>query len=618
MVMRQMRENTKWIMLITALAFIALMVFEWGMDATGRSGAQVSGGEIGRVEGQAVTYEEYMLTYRNLYNQQQAAMGGQTISNAMNRQIEDRAWEQVVSDKLIQRELRRRGIRVTDEEIRQAARSVPPQEFMSNPMFLTDGRFDMNKYTQFLSSPAVDNELLMQLEAYYRDVIPRSKLYFQVVAGTHLTDGDIWQMYRDANETASVRFLAFDPNLLVPDEAVTVTDQEIQRWYSEHRDELQRSAQASVRFIAIPKAPTAADSAEVRARVDSLRTAIVGGADFGEAARAVSSDSASAVNGGELTIRRGQTVPEFDEAAFSRPIGQVGEPVRTMYGWHLMRVDARGADSAVVRHILIPVERSLDSEDALLARADSMDALAESRSLDDVARTFGLTPMDATFSEDFPMIALIGTVDEGADWAFSQQPAVGDVSSVLENDDAFYLLELTGRTEAGTIPLEEARNPIRMRLMTEKKLERTRQTANQALEQLESGATMEQVSQSMNVALVEQGPFTRGDNVPGLGQVNAAIGAAFGLTPGARSGVIEANEMLFILESTGRTYADEEEFRMQVPFLRQQTLASLQNQRWNQFLAALEEDANIVDARKQVLQPAGSQQQLPMSGGFGF
>jgi len=617
MVMRQMRENTKWIMLITALAFVALMVFEWGMDATGRSGAQMTGGEIGRVEGEPVTYEEYMAAYRNLYNQQQAAMGGQSISTAMNRQIEERAWQQVVSDKLIRRELKRRGITVTNDEIRQAARSVPPAEFMSNPMFLTDGQFDMNKYTQFLASPAVDNQLLLQLEAYYRDIIPRSKLYFQVVAGTHLTDGDLWQMFRDANETASVRFLAFDPNLLVPDEAVTVTDQEIRRWYNEHQKDLQRSAQASVRFIAISKAPTAADSAAVRARVDSLRTAILNGADFGEAARAMSADSASAVNGGELTIRRGQTVPEFDEAAFSRPVGQVGEPVRTMYGWHLLRVDSRDGDSAVVRHILIPIERTLESEDALLARADSMDALAESRSLDEIAQTFGLTPSEATFSEDFPVIALIGPVDEGADWAFKEQPATGDVSPVLENDDVFYLLELTGRTPAGTIPLEEARNAIRTRLMTEKKLERTRQTANQALEQLNRGATMEQVAQSMNVALQEQGPFTRGDNVPGLGQVNAAIGTAFGLQPGERSGVVEANEMLYIIESTGRTYADEEQFRAQLPFLRQQTLASLQNQRWNQFLAALEEEADIVDARAQVLRPASAQPQ-PARGGFGF
>ena len=279
-------------------------------------------------------------------------------------------------------------------------------------------------------------------------------------------------------------------------------------------------------------------------------------------------------------------------------------------------VDARGGDSAVVRHILLPIERSLESEDALFARADSMDALSESRSLDEIARTFNLPASEATIGEDFPVIALIGPVDEGADWAFGQQPEVGTVSPVFESESAFYMFELTGRTPAGTIPLAEARNAIRTRLMTEKKLERARQTANQALEQLNGGATMEQVAQSRNVALQEQGPFTRGENVPGLGQVNAAIGTAFGLEPGARSGVVEANEMLYILESTGRTFADEQQFRAQLPFLRQQTLQSLQNQRWNQFIAALEEDATIVDARDQVLQPATAQQ--PMPGGFGF
>ena len=56
--MRQMREATKPIMLLAALAFVALMVFEWGMDMSGRSGGSV--GEIGSVNGQPVNYESYM------------------------------------------------------------------------------------------------------------------------------------------------------------------------------------------------------------------------------------------------------------------------------------------------------------------------------------------------------------------------------------------------------------------------------------------------------------------------------------------------------------------------------------------------------------------------------
>src|SRR5690606_7472615 len=122
--MRQMRENTKWIMLVTALAFVALMVFEWGMDMTGRSGP-LSAGEIGRVNGESIMYEEWLAVYNNVYQQQQSALDG-PITSAMRRQIEDAAWDQLVTQRLLQQELDRRGIRVSDEEIRDAARVSPP------------------------------------------------------------------------------------------------------------------------------------------------------------------------------------------------------------------------------------------------------------------------------------------------------------------------------------------------------------------------------------------------------------------------------------------------------------------------------------------------------------
>ena len=69
--MRQMRDNMKVIMLVTAVAFVGLMVFGWGMDITGRSSAAATGGELGRVNGEPITYEEWNLAYRNLYEQQQ-------------------------------------------------------------------------------------------------------------------------------------------------------------------------------------------------------------------------------------------------------------------------------------------------------------------------------------------------------------------------------------------------------------------------------------------------------------------------------------------------------------------------------------------------------------------
>ena len=157
--MRQMRENTKWIMLVTAIAFVALMVFEWGMDITGQSSG--SFGELGRVNGTPVTYEMYQAAYRNLYDQISNAQED-PITSAQNRDIEEAAWNESVNQVLVQQELARRGIRVSDQEIRDAARFSPPQELMGDPIFQTDGQFDIQRYQEFLAT-AADELFLLQL-----------------------------------------------------------------------------------------------------------------------------------------------------------------------------------------------------------------------------------------------------------------------------------------------------------------------------------------------------------------------------------------------------------------------------------------------------------------------
>src|SRR6185369_12142827 len=169
--MNQMRANMKWIMILTAVTFVGLMVFGWGMDITGRSGSNATGGEIGRVNGEPVTYQEWTLAVRNLQEQQQRGASG-PLGAAMNKQIEQAAWDQLVMQKLVNQELKARGINVSSDEIREAAMYQPPQEFYDNPAFQTDGRFDLNNYHQIMSGPQVDDQLLRQLEAYYREIIP--------------------------------------------------------------------------------------------------------------------------------------------------------------------------------------------------------------------------------------------------------------------------------------------------------------------------------------------------------------------------------------------------------------------------------------------------------------
>src|SRR5690606_5150284 len=319
-------------------------------------------------------------------------------------------------------ELRRRGIQVTETEIRQAARFSPPPEFLENELFHTDGQFDLAKYHQFLASPAADEQLLLQLEAYYRDVIPRAKLFQQVVAGIYVPDSELWRLWRDREERVRIRYLVLDPARLVADTDVSVTQQEIEAYYKANKDEFRQNARASVRMAVLEKAVTAEDSAAARARAEALREEILAGGDFEEIARRESADPGSAAQGGDLgTFSRGQMVQPFDQAVFSLPIGQVSEPVLTQFGYHLIRVESRNGDEARARHILIPIELTPESEDRLLILADSLETLGEkAASLEEAAQQLGLAVRPAELVEGFAFVPGVGPVDDAVEWALNE------------------------------------------------------------------------------------------------------------------------------------------------------------------------------------------------------
>ena len=592
--MRTMRDNTKWIMLITMLAFVALMVFEWGMDITGRT-AGLS--ELGEVDGVPVMYDQYQFAYRSLYEQTQLAQE-LAITSDQNLEIEDAAFDEVVTQILIQLELERRGIRVSDDEIRQAARFSPPPQYQMLEGFQTDGVFDMQKYQTYLAT-APESALLV-LEAYYRDVIPRTKLMRQLGTGIFLPDAALWSAYRDENEQVEVRYLSLDPATRFSDDQVEVTESEIAAYYRENRDEFTVSARATVVAAVLDKDPSAADTAAARERAEEIRRDILEGADFAELAQVESADQGSAAIGGDLgTFTRGVMVPEFDSAAFSAPLETVTEPVRTQFGWHLIEVTSRSADSASARHILVPVERTDASEIELLTTADSLEVLGENLPLQEAARELGTEASVVDITEEFPFVMGAGQVREGADWAF-EEAEEGDVSTVFENAEAFYALELVAREPEGILSLDQARTSIERTLRLEKKLTRAMEQAGEAAQE---GETLEQIAARLEADIEETPPFSRSDFVPGLGRQNGVIGTAFGMEPGQLSGAIEANGRTFVLEVVNRIPADSTAWEEQRVVQRAMVAGTLGQQRLEQWIISLRERSRIVDRRREVFGP---------------
>jgi len=608
--MRQMREATKPIMILAAVAFVALMVFQWGMDITGRSGGGL--GEIGRVNGDPVMYDAYMAAYRQIYEQVQSQQE-ELIGTQQNKEIEDRAFDEIVTQILITQELRRRGITVSDQEVSQAAQFSPPDYI--RPQFVDEnGSFDLAAYQSFLAT--LPPEQLLILEAYYRDVIPRNKLLRQVGVGIWLSDAELWQAWKDQNALAEIRYVPLNPATRYEDAEFTVEPNEIRDYYRSHQDEFEVPARATVRFTVLDKTPTASDSAAARERAVGIRRRISEGEDFGELARTESSDQGSAPAGGDLGVfPRGRQIAPFDSAVFAAPVGLLPEPVRTSFGYHVIEVMQRwGADSAQARHILVPIERTDDSEIRLLARADSLEDLAEEMPLEQAAAAMGLPTQTTDITLDFPFISGAGQISEGADWAF-EEAAPGDVSPVFETSSAFYALELVSSQPEGVMPLETATPAIESTLRFDRKMERAREEAQQLVDRVRGGTPLENAAAELSLEVRTAGPFARDDFVPGIGRYNAVVGAAFGLPTGQVSDVVSTPTNQYVLEVLQRTEPDSTAWRQQIDQQRQQAVARVQQQRLQEWIEALRGNARIVDRRAQVLAPV-DENSVP--GPYGF
>ena len=149
--------------------------------------------------------------------------------------------------------------------------------------------------------------------------------------------------YADAvPEGRKIQYVAFtDSNL--PQGVPQVTDAEIQQYYQAHQKDYQVDDQVKVRHILIkvdgndPKADAAA-----KAKAQQILDELHHGGDFAKLAKENSDDPGSKEQGGELGwIKRGATVPEFDQAAFALQPGQTSGLVRTKFGYHIIQTEEK-------------------------------------------------------------------------------------------------------------------------------------------------------------------------------------------------------------------------------------------------------------------------------------
>ena len=597
----QMRSATfiKAMMIIVAVSFVGLMVFEWGADFSSRGFAAV-GDNVGSVNGQDISIKQFEAEVQNDL-QQAKARGNQDPEVS---QIISQTWERVVTQTLFGQQIEKYGIAVSDAEVNHINRTQPAEWIQQQEFFQTDGTFDPAKYSQFLDDPSTYSDPRMKQFVLFAEENARSQLLSQkletlIVGSVKVTDAEIEQSYIERNEKVRVSYIGFDANA-IPDSLALVADAEVQTYYEDHRDEYKEDAAIRAAFISLPKTATARDEAEAKAEIDRVFAEAKAGDDFAELARAYS-DGPSGPRGGDLGFfGRGGMVKPFEDAAFALKAGEISDPIKTQFGWHVIKVEeTRGAaDSLEVhaRHILVEVRPGRDTLDSLRVLVEEFAEIAADVGFDAAINQRDLQSQDSEFITAGSFFPLLGNSTSGLVNKFLRG-SPGDISSVYENDQGIHVFALREIREAGPRPLDEVKPQIEVSLKTKKKVEVSAGRLAEVMGQIKTGKSLEEAAGFFNLTVQTPQPFARTGFVPSVGSRNAFVGAAFRLSTGQTSEIVKTDRGAYILRVDEKQSVDKMGLGSAKGTLLQQVISQKRQEVFTAWFADLRENADIVDYR---------------------
>jgi len=595
--MTKLREFSKIFIIILALAFIGLMVFEWGMDYSGLSSRR---NVVGVVNGQELTYEMYSDLFQQLYQNERSRNEGD-LTEAQVENLRSQVWEQFVQRILFNEEMEKLGIAITDSEIVYQIKNYPLEEIRNNPVFQTNDQFDWNKYYASFSNPEMP---WIQIEEFYRQQLPFQKLQNIITSTVRVSESEIEEEFVSNNVKARADYLrVLFSNFNDP--PIEVSDQEKREFYEENIDDFFRQEARNLSYVLYALTPDAKDTMRVMEEFNDIRKQIAAGDDFNELAKMYSEDPAVKSNEGRYDFfERGAMVKPFEEASFKGNIGEIVGPIETQFGFHLIKIEDKrmqsGQEQVKVSHILLKIVPGPSTRERLESAAAIFADEAGDEGFEKTAAAYDIEIKKTGFlTEKNDFVPGFGRNPQILRFAFTNN--LDAVSDVVYTEQGFAVFTLSEIRKEGPQPFEEVSTTIENRVRLEKQKMRAREFAIQIDEKLASNIRLENLIQQLNtnkIVLDSTSQFSLSSSIPGIGYEPKFNATAFTLEPGEISQRIETNRGIFWLRLKEITEYDPKSYETQKEVIKNRILARKRNQAFTDWYEYLKNKADIEDNRK--------------------
>ncbi len=405
---------------------------------------------LATVNGRAIKFDEWKKENDQRVEQYKAMFFKDAeIPEVYLKDIRKSTLQNIINQQLLLEYSRKTGIGSSEAEDKEKIKSI----------FAPGGRFNANAMRYWLREKKMtEDELIIEIHRYNT----LSKIQQIINDASKASESEVLEDYSYKNEQRKVRYFKLDPASF--SKMVKVTPEEVARYYTERKQEFTVSEQRRVQYTMLDFGrdfdKTAKDKAE------KLIKELSAGADFAALAKANSEDPGSKNNGGDLSFfKKGMMVPEFENAAFALKAGEFTKaPVKTQFGYHIIKLEEKKGEEIRARHILIKpmpdakgkaaeIEKLLALKKDFLAgaKANSLGVIEMSLARLDNINTGGIEPDE----QDLIRAAL-----------FKLKP--GETSDPVEVRKGFCVIKLLSVTQESYKPLELVRPVIEETLKKEK------------------------------------------------------------------------------------------------------------------------------------------------------
>jgi peptidyl-prolyl cis-trans isomerase D len=526
-IMSRMRNNMPIILVGLVVVFVITIVFEWGMDYLGMSRQSDT---IGKIDGKKISYQEFSELVRQQVDQYKK-QSKQEPDETMMRQIRDQVWNNLVTQSLLDRETKRAGITVTDQEIIDWVRGDNPPDFLVQQFRDSTGNFRRDAYQQALNDPR-NREVWIQVEGALRQQRLAEKMQSVVFASVRATDGEVRERYIDQNMRANVNYAFFDPDKYIQDNAVNLSDDDIKKVYNENTDEFKQSALRKLKYVLFSDQPSSRDSADVLNEINSVLSRVKTGIDFLELQKDYSETSPQ-----PTFFKHGELTQEKESAVFTAKKGDIVGPVVDYEGAHVFKIleEKIGSDAFVkARHILLSAGTPEQETSAKKLAGELIARAKRGEDFSSLARQYSTEPAAAASGGELGWFGKGRMVKEFEAAALSGRP--GQIIGPVKTQFGIHVIKIEGRDSRQlkvatiTIPLKASSS--------------TREEAfqrGQDFAYIAKRGNFEKDAESAGLHILETTEFAKGAFIPGLGQFESVNKFAFQNDLGAISDAYQVN-----------------------------------------------------------------------------